>query len=200
MFAHACRCGAVRLDVAVPGARARTHLVCYCSDCQTAARLHDGGADILTAAGGTHVWQTTPDRIVTITRGERLEILRLTPRGAFRWHARCCGTPMINTLPTLALPFAGIVLRQSELPDAVSVLGPVTCHYSTVGARAGAGAPTGDSNVARAILQVGWRMLRALTLSKARRDPLRRGDGRPVAPVRVVEPEARLAAAHDPGS
>lgn len=195
MFAHACRCGVVRLDIAVPGPGAGTHLMCYCTDCQTAARLHDGGADILTPAGGTNVWQTTPDHIVDITGVDQLEILRLTPRGPFRWHARCCGTPMINTFPALSLPFSGIVLRQSELPGALPVVGAVTCHYSTLGARKGAGAPAQDSGVPHAILQVGWRVLRGLVTGKTRRSLLRRADGTPIAPVRVVLPEARLAAA-----
>ncbi|MEB8387440.1 DUF6151 family protein [Rhodobacteraceae bacterium KMM 6894] len=199
MFTHACRCGATQLDVAVPGPGAGTYVVCYCTDCQTAARLHKGGADILTPAGGTHVWQTAPAHITRIAGADHLEILRLTPRGAFRWHARCCGTPMINTLPSLGMPFSGIVLRQSELPDIVPLLGPVTCHYSTLGARPGAGAPAQDSGVPRAILQVGWRILRGLVPGNTRRNPLRRADGSPAAPIRVVPPEARLAAAREIG-
>ncbi|MCZ4353327.1 DUF6151 family protein [Roseovarius aestuarii] len=193
-FTHACRCGAVRLTIAVPWSGAGGHVMCYCSDCQLAARLHENGADVLTPAGGTNIWHTVPNHIGDIAGAGHLSILRLSPRGMFRWHAGCCGTPLINTFPNLALPFAGVVLRQSELDSVAPVTGPVTCHYSTVGALRGAGAPAQDSGVPRAIIGIGSRMLRALVSAKSRRNPLRSDDGSPIAPKRVVTLEERQAA------
>lgn len=178
----------------MPGPRTGSHVQCYCVDCQTAARLHAGGGDILTSAGGTNVWQTTPAHIQITAGADRLEILRLSPRGTFRWHARCCGTPMINTLPSLRVPFAGVVLRQSELPALAPVVGPVRCHYSTVGARPGQGGPAHDSGVPRAIMQVGRRLILGLLSTSGRRTPLRGADGAPIAPVRVIPLEDRQAA------
>jgi hypothetical protein len=35
--------------------------------------------------------------------------MRLTPKGLLRWYARCCKTPIGNTLPTPKFSFIGLV-------------------------------------------------------------------------------------------
>lgn len=194
-FAQLCRCRTVELHVTVPRPGAGTRLRCYCRDCQTAARLHEGGADVLAAAGGTDIWQTTPDRIEFIRGAECLEVIRLSPNGLFRWHAGCCGTLLINTLPNLALPFAGVVLRQSALAEAERCFGPVRGAAGTKDAVTGPSAPSQDRGIAAAGLAVVRRMLGAV-LRRAP-SPLRGSDGAPIAPVRVISLEARKAAQPD---
>lgn len=191
---HDCRCGKVRMRLDVPGRSAGTRVTCYCRDCQTAARLNGDGDKILGPAGGTDIYQTTPDRL-TIERGaEELEIVRLSPKGLMRWHARCCDTPMVNTLERLALPFVGLVLRPDQRAAADAVLGPVVAHAFTASAPRGEGAPAKDVHFARTGGQLVMRMIAAALSGRARHNPLRAPDGTPIAPVRVVDRATREAA------
>ena len=194
-FTQSCRCGDVNLRIAVPRRAAGTRITCFCADCQTAAHLHQDGEDMLNAAGGTDIWQTTPDRI-TITDGiENLEVLRLSPKGLFRWHAACCGTPLLNTLPNLKLPFSGIVLRQSALTEAQEVFGAVTC----VAGAADAIPETADAPTNRGFAKAGWAVVRRMVAAWLRgaRSPLKGAGGAPVSPVRVIDLRTRQAALPD---
>ncbi len=184
----------MQLRVDVPGASAGTRAICYCRDCQTAAQLHDHGADMLSPAGGSDIWQTTPDRIEILQGAEHLKVIRLSPKGLMRSHAACCGTPMFNTLPNPKLPFIGMVLRQSACADADTVYGKVRCHASTEGARPGAGAPARDKGFKRAGFEVLQRMLAAWLSGRGKDTPLIGPDGAPIAPVEVITKDQRRAA------
>jgi len=189
-----CRCGAVHVKLAVPARSAGTRVSCYCRDCQTAARLAGDAADILSPAGGTELWQTTPDRITLVSGAEKLEILRLSPKGLYRWTARCCDTPIFNTLARVQLPFVGVVLRRAELDGAAAVLGPSRARAFTRDARPGPDAPKRDRSFAAAGLRVLTRMAGAWVSGRARQSPLLGPDGAPIAPVTVISLEARQAA------
>lgn len=124
--------------------RAGTRVVCYCDDCQAYARFL-GRDDILDRRGGTDIWQTRP-ALVRITQGEEeLACLRLSERGMIRWYARCCRTPIANTMTSARAPFAGIVHRfvadPERAPSMDAVLGPPTEHFH--GRFAIGGAPEG---------------------------------------------------------
>lgn len=191
---HSCRCGQTRLNIAVPAKSAGTRLRCYCADCQTAAHLHGDATDQLSDAGGTDIWQTTPDHLQITQGAEHLSIKRLSPKGLMRWYAGCCGTPMFNTLPNLKLPFVGAVLRQSQLATQDQTFGKVTCHAFVSGARPGQGAPAQDRGFKRAGVSLMRRMALAFISGRARLSPLRHADGTPIAPVDVITREARQAA------
>ncbi|WP_343032072.1 DUF6151 family protein [Roseovarius bejariae] len=190
----ACRCGGVQMTLAVPAPSAGTRVTCHCRDCQTAAQAFGGGVDILNPAGGTEIWQTTPDRLCFERGEELLEIRRLSPKGLYRWVARCCDTPMINTMNKVHLPFAGVVLRQSEVEGEAACLGPSRCLAFTKDAMPGAGTPAADRGFYGAAFQVLGRMAQAWLSGRARRNPLVAEDGTPIAPVSVISREARQAA------
>lgn len=194
---NSCRCGQASMTITVPAKSAGTRVRCYCADCQTAARLHENGADMLSEAGGSDIWQTTPDHIEIVRGQEHLKILRLSPKGLFRWHAECCGTPMLNTLPNLKLPIVGAVLRQSQRAEADRVYGAVTCHAFVSSAIPGKGGPVKDIGVKRAGAAVLRRMVLAFLSGRARFSPLRQQDGTPIAPVEVISRDARRAARPD---
>lgn len=188
-----CRCGLVRIGVSVPGRSSGTRVKCYCVDCQTGALALDAG-DMLDPAGGTDVWQTTPDLLTVQAGAEHLAILRLSPRGLYRWYAACCDTPLCNTLPKLGLPFVGLVLRPYEGAGLDKVFGPLRAQVNTVGARPGQGAPVKDRNFAGAGVQVVTRMILAGVSGRGRLNPLRDDAGQPIAPIRVLTREERHAA------
>ena len=104
-----CRCGAVRGVVADAAPGAVNRAVCYCDDCQ--AYLHHlGRTDLFDAHGGTDVVQVAPASLSFIQGKDRIQGLRLSPKGLHRWYASCCKTPLGNTVGP-AMPFIGIVAR-----------------------------------------------------------------------------------------
>jgi hypothetical protein len=87
--------------------RTINRVVCYCDDCQ--AFLHQlGRADLLNGKGGSDIIQVAP-AAVSFTQGQHHIVgLRLNPKGLYRWYAKCCNTPVGNTL-TPTIPFVGLL-------------------------------------------------------------------------------------------
>jgi hypothetical protein len=107
-----CRCGKVRGHVADATPRTVNRVVCYCDDCQAYAHAI-ACADLLDAHGGSDVVQVAPASL-TFTQGlEQIACLRLSPKGLYRWYARCCNTPLGNTVKP-AVPFVGILVQAFE--------------------------------------------------------------------------------------
>jgi len=122
-----CECSLVEAKVPASGNR----IICYCESCREfVAKL--GCADRLDDQGGNELLQAQPKE-VTITKGtERLVYTRLTEKGPARWYARCCNTPMANTLTTRALPFASFQVHDLEPKDALPpILGAVNLSGAT---------------------------------------------------------------------
>jgi hypothetical protein len=102
-----CRCGTLKGYVSQPGSVNRA--ICYCRDCQAFAHFLGRPNEILDSKGGSDIVQTTPAR-VTLTQGvEMLACMRLTPNGLMRWYARCCNTPIGNTVANFKVSFVGLV-------------------------------------------------------------------------------------------
>ena len=102
-----CRCGAVKGELSAGGTHNR--LVCYCKDCRAFARYLAETPGILDAQGGTEIIQLAQARL-RFTQGEdQLAAIRLSDKGLIRWYARCCQTPIGNTLPNAKLSFIGMI-------------------------------------------------------------------------------------------
>lgn len=114
-----CTCGKLSAVLHDAGPRSGTHLVCHCDDCR-AANTHLG---VPAPVGeGVDLFQTSPEKLEIVTGGENLEAMRLSPKGPLRWYAKCCGTPMFNTLASPRLPFVGVHTAVMDAPEAI---GPV---------------------------------------------------------------------------
>ncbi len=116
-------------EVADVSARTGTRLTCMCDDCQAYAHWLGHPERTLDPYGGTEVFQVTP-RQITLTDGtDNLACVRLTPKGLLRWHARCCRTPIANTLASPRVAFTGIVHTFMPLDGddvrRTEVLGPI---------------------------------------------------------------------------
>ena len=115
-----CRCGEVRGVAVDLSPRTVNRVVCYCDDCQAFAHQL-GRADLLNAQGGSDVVQMAPAAL-SFTQGQhRIAGLRLKPNGLYRWYAKCCNTPVGNTL-TPMIPFVGLLapaFDKSRWDDAV---------------------------------------------------------------------------------
>lgn len=111
-----CQCGKVTGCVKNASPHNGNHVVCMCIDCQTYAH-HLNSEELLDENGGTAIYQTTPKNVVLNSGQEHIKLLKLTPKGADRFYASCCNTPIANTLsgkmafiglPTAVLDFDAI--------------------------------------------------------------------------------------------
>lgn len=115
----ACACGELHGRLVDVAAHDGTHIKCYCDDCRTNL-VALGHSD--PAAEGVDLFQTTPDKIKIDAGGENLSVLRLSPKGLMRWYAKCCSTPLFNTMAKRGIPFVGVAGDQIKEHEA---LGPV---------------------------------------------------------------------------
>jgi hypothetical protein len=182
-----CSCGQTHWTVTAP--RAGQRITCYCADCQTAARHLK--ADVLDPGGGTEILQVAAHQLSIA--GPPHALLRLSPRGLFRWHTSCCDTPIANTLPFPHLSFAGVLL--ANLREGADALPRSTGMVNTVYARGRPGVPERDQGLGRSVLGVFKRALAARLSGKWRETPFFTGPPwTPVATPQVLSREARHAA------
>lgn len=176
-----CACGAMtwRLRDGASG----THLRCYCRDCQSFAN-HVGHPEYLSPLGGSDIFQTLPRDIVFETGMDNLSLLRLGPKGLFRWYAGCCGTPIANTLTTPGFPFAGLIL-----PQDATAFGPLVAEVNTTDTDP----PVRQRGLPRVLLTVMGRGLWAKLTGK-RQTPFFDDAGQPVRAPYVLSLEERNAA------
>ncbi len=136
-----CTCGQFHAVIRDPSPSTDNHGICYCVDCQAFPR-HLGQADrCLDAAGGTDIYQTQPSKVDIIEGREHLALLRLRPKGLFRWYASCCNTPLGNTMGKPKLSFVGFLTCNFE--DTTQLM-PVGFRYKKEQALAPVDGPAGS--------------------------------------------------------
>jgi hypothetical protein len=187
-----CGCGQVQARLSAAGVAAGSHIQCYCKDCQTSAR-HLGYR--LPEHGGTELIQTTPDAITFVSGADQLGLQRLSPNGLCRWYAKCCNTPMFNTLQRRTLPFAGIVVHPPEAEGVKAQMGPIWGHAFTSYAPSGTGAPSEDKQMGRIGTKMILRLISAYLSGRAGRNPFLTKDRDWIAQPEVLTLEERKAAA-----
>ncbi len=123
-----CQCGKLSAEISPVGTEKGNHLICYCSDCRAYAKHLAQEGRLLDEAGGTQIYQVMANQIKNLKGAEQLAFIQLTEDGVYRWYAKCCNTPVANTLATPQFPLAGIPV--ANLSD-VDALGPVIAHVGT---------------------------------------------------------------------
>lgn len=185
-----CVCGGMRANIDTgDGSR----LICYCDDCQAFARIV-GREDWLDDAGGSELFQTTPDRVEITQGADRLACLRLTSKGPLRWSASCCGTPFANTQTTRQVPFASIAVRGMAEPERT---GPVVVRANRKFALKRIEGEAGS--VRRMVMAFMARALRARLTGRHVQTPFFDREGAPVSPVRRPDAAELRAAYRRPG-
>ncbi len=122
-----CTCGAFKAILRDISPRHGTHLRCHCDDCRAAFRVLRPGVE---PKGGIHLFQTDPDKIEITLGLEHFECFQLGPNGLFRWYAKCCNTPLFNTLRSAKMPFVGVMTETATDP---AVFGPVIADAHMAG-------------------------------------------------------------------
>lgn len=187
--ALSCRCGKVRGRVEGAAPSDSNRMICYCDDCQ--AFLHYlERSDLLDEHGGSDVVQVAPATLKFEQGSEHIVGMRLSPKGLYRWYARCCRTPLGNTL-TPQIPFAG--LAASTLSPVDQAFGPPKGGYMgkfAVGEIPAAHRKTSIGTTLGIVGRVlGWRLR-----GKAWPHPFfDRSTREPSYPVHVISKEERAA-------
>lgn len=82
---------------------------CYCTDCRTFGRFLGQESRALDSRGGTEIVQLAQGR-VRFTQGlDHVAAIQLSESGLIRWYARCCNTPIGNTMRSPKWSFIGLV-------------------------------------------------------------------------------------------
>jgi hypothetical protein len=191
-----CRCGQVRGALRDLAPDKGSRVVCYCDDCRAFAR-HLGRADLLDAHGGSDIFQVAPSQVQLSAGAEQLACVRLKPDGMLRWYARCCQTPLGNTVSG-AVPFVGLptALLTESLAGrgADEVLGPavgVQGRFATPAPAPGAHASAPFGLMLRVVKNLArWKLT-----GRAQPSPYFDASGRPRAEPAVLTPAARAALA-----
>ncbi|WP_105169943.1 DUF6151 family protein [Pseudoalteromonas sp. T1lg23B] len=103
-----CQCNKVTASIAPISPKVANHLVCYCRDCQQFAHALKRTDDVLNAYGGTEIVQVPIADFNVLDGEEHIACLKLSDKGLHRWYAKCCNTPIGNTL-SASWPFIGVI-------------------------------------------------------------------------------------------
>ncbi|MCE8555507.1 hypothetical protein KBY29_14435 [Ruegeria pomeroyi] len=183
-LAFACSCGALAGHLTADAVRTGTRVGCHCPDCR-AAELYFDQPD--PAPGPVDIFQTSPDGFVIDRGAEHLALMRLSPKGLFRWYAKCCNSPLATTLNSAKKPFVGVNVRRLADPDA---LGRTRAHGFVP-------QPDGSRkhrNIAPAVYGLLTRMLAGRLSGHWRKTPFfDASTGEPVAKPYVLDKQTRAA-------
>jgi len=184
-----CRCGNLQGHVVLPSPSNR--VVCYCRDCQAFARFLGRADNTLDSQGGSDVIQVLQARLI-FTRGtDSLACMRLSDKGLLRWYARCCNTPIGNTVANPRISFIGL------LHDCLGAEPSLSASFGPVSMRSFTGSATtkvASSKVGffLGVLRIAAMVIRARIDGGYRRTPLFDGaTGTPIVEPRVLTAEER---------
>lgn len=183
MHNFSCRCGAIRGHIldGSPSNRVR----CYCSDCQAFGRYFGPEAGVLDPRGGTEIIQVSQSRLRFDQGLEQLACLRLSPRGLLRWYARCCNTPLGNTLPNPKVSLIGLVHSCMDHASIDRDFGSQVADVNTNSALSDS--RPRQSGLARTIGRFLVMMAKDRVSGRYRHSPLFTGDGKPIADPYVLD-------------
>ncbi|SDZ52930.1 Uncharacterized conserved protein [Jannaschia faecimaris] len=178
----ACKCGKLRGEIRDVSPAACTKIVCHCKDCRS-AYTHLGLAD----PEKVGILQTTQDRITITEGGENLRVFRHTPKGALRWFATCCNTPLFYTPLKARLVHVGVNADRLSNPEA----GGKVLAEAFIPKPGGGQAHKG---VGRMAARMVGRMVAKNISGEWRDSPLFASDGSPTRDPQILSREERAAA------
>lgn len=176
-----CSCGKLAGSISAEAQRSGLRLVCFCPDCR-ANELYHQQED---PTEGVDLFQLAPHGIQITQGAEHLRLMRLGPKGLFRWYAGCCGTPFANTLVKPGLAFAGM---RSDLFTDKEALGKIRARSFVPRP----GKPPRNEGMLRMVYGIFARIITARLSGLWRQTPFFDVEtGKPVAPAEVLSKEER---------
>lgn len=185
-----CDCGQVQGHLSPTRG---VHLRCFCSDCRGTAH-HLGVAErVVDADGGVPIFVTTLGALRIESGHEQLACLRCTPSGPLRWYARCCNTPIANTLAKPGLPFLSVCgSAWAGDAQAPALLGKP--RGGIFGVDAPQPVEAHERIPPRLTAPIIGRVALARLRGEHRRNPFHDADGRPLAEPELMSREQRAEA------
>jgi len=182
-----CQCGSVTGEVRNVSPKTGFHVACHCESCQAFPNHIGAGDRTLDPHGGTAIYQTNPAQLSFHTGSEHLKCLRLTPKGAYRWYAGCCNTPIGNTRDG-KLPFVGLI-HTIMGEGSKAATGPVTLHVQTQDALPGLPTELQNEGFPKEMRKKAMRKILWWKITgKARPNPFFNKDGSPVSEPEIINP------------
>ncbi len=120
-----CRCGSVRGGLETDTSSELSRYVCYCDDCQAFIRYLGMTEEVLDPHGGTEVVHVRPSRLKITAGAANLRCIGLKPKGAYRWYAACCNTPIGSTPRGVGFPFVSLITAFVDKSAAPTWRGPL---------------------------------------------------------------------------
>jgi len=103
-----CACGKVQGSTESVNSESGTRIVCCCDDCQKFAQYLGQEDRTLDEYGGTDIFQMPISHLQISEGAEFIACIRLSSKGLYRWYAKCCGTPIGNSMGA-GVPFMGLI-------------------------------------------------------------------------------------------
>jgi len=185
-----CDCGKVKGAATNITPSATNRAVCYCGFCQSYAGFLERKDQVLDELGGTEVFQLSP-REISFSEGQgQIDCIKLTEKGALRWFAKCCSTPLVTTGQNLDLPFIAInhfcVETFQEPENRDRALGPIRARVNGQGIEYAQLPKTGRWSIAKMMVHMVVLMLKWKVGGDAKKSPIRTTEGLPIVnPTRV---------------
>lgn len=180
-LSFSCSCGQLAGHISPEARNSGLRLVCFCPDCR-ANELYHKKAD---PTEGVDLFQLAPHGVLLTQGADQLRLMRLGPKGLFRWYAGCCGTPVANTLAKPGLAFVGM---RSDLFDNKDALGKIKARSWVPRA----GKSPQNEGVLRMVYGIFSRMITARLSGLWRDTPFFDvTTGKPVAEPEVLSKEVR---------
>ena len=178
-IAFSCKCGQITGTVPQgPG-----HIRCYCDSCRAAEIFldqPDPGMD------GITVMRFPPDQVAFATGKDLLALMQVTPKGAYRWYASCCKTPMFSTASSPKLAYAA--LKGTAVVDPQDFGKQLGYVYKPL-----PGGKVRHKGMGGMIMGVGTTVLSQLVTGKWKQSPFFDDDAKPIAQPELMPKETRKA-------
>ncbi|MBV1860988.1 MAG: hypothetical protein KUG77_21405 [Nannocystaceae bacterium] len=125
-----CACGRVVLHIEGASPAVANRVACHCRGCNRFA--NDMRPEILDALGGTERFQVSPATVTIVSGQQAIACRQQTRKGALRWYASCCNTPLGLTLPNPKVPFVGLDVHALDHDEKQleAVLGPLRARVN----------------------------------------------------------------------
>ena len=181
-----CQCGQVKGQVANFRHSNTNRAVCYCKFCR-AYLAHLNQEALLDDHGGTDIVQVSPKNLTFREGQEHIRALKLTEKGAFRFYAGCCQTPLVNTAQNWNIPFAGVnaacLLVGKDSQTREESLGPIRLRVNGHGADFYQLPKTDRYTRYKTLLRIGWLLLAMKLTGAAKHNPFRNSQRQPIVDV-----------------
>lgn len=158
-----CSCGQVKAEIKNFPKNSPGRLVCYCDDCQKFLKQINR-MELMDECGGSEIIPIYPTDLKIIEGKEKLQCLRLTSKGLFRWYTSCCQTPFGNI--RAGFPWLGLLSEVYESSD-LEKLGPIRSRVAGKFALSPPPAGTPDNMKLKDIFVVAPFLIKGFLLKKS---------------------------------